>query len=60
MLNEGTLTKDRIGRAAVTLEKLVASAGKGCQTYTVMDPDNFQKINGNVGISCQYQGTGII
>jgi len=56
--DEDLLSDDMIGRADVTLEFLLSKRGNKPFEIQIVDKDNFKKIAGYIGMTCEFEGTG--
>jgi len=56
--DEDMLSDDMIGRADVALEFLLSKRGSKPFEIQIVDKDNFKKIAGYIGMTCEFEGTG--
>jgi len=56
--DEDLLSDDMIGRADVTLEFLLSKRGNKPFEIQIVDKDNFKKIAGYIGMTCEFEGSG--
>lgn len=60
-INDQETTIDRpIGRCDIQLQDLVTKASKGPATFQVLDVSNFSKMAGQIQISVEFTGTGLV